>query len=156
MEKVCLNGAWELSVPDGFKILSREEIDALHAYGEPPRFCISDPERHILLCAGWKPAGLAGWLAGVADIARGAEARIRTPMRQFGYRRDEFCSRLLGGRKAEGFRYQYQAQGVYMIGETWVMKENKTIYNIHVYFRRALKEDSRPVIEEILGSIRWM
>ena len=54
METVVLNNEMQLSYPDGFHVMSEEELSKMTFYGEAPGWCISDPERHIDLSVSWK------------------------------------------------------------------------------------------------------
>ncbi len=157
MENILLNNELNLSYPEGFHVLDDEERNRLTFFEDGPGVCLSDPERHIMMSVGWKQAGgFAAMVLNSKDVAKNMEAKIRKPMKQFGYRLEGFVSREVGGKQANGFRYEYEAQGIGMFAESLAVKMNKTIYYIHFYARTALKAESLPIMEDILGSILWM
>ena len=109
----------------------------------------------MIVTVGWKRAGaLVSFLLTEKDLAKNAEKRVSRSMRPFGYRSGGSVRRTVAGESAEGFRYAYEAQGVGMAAESLAMKHGKTIVWFHVYFRDALREESLPVWEEILASVR--
>ncbi len=100
METVVLNNEMQLSYPDGFHVMSEEELSKMTFYGEAPGWCISDPERHIDLSVSWKKTnGLFAKILNTREIAKNMEAQIRKPMGQYGYRLDSFLEKELGGRR---------------------------------------------------------
>lgn len=58
MGSTQLNNEMNLQYPDGFKIMSEEELRKHKFYEEAPGFCINDPDRHIVLSVSWRQATL--------------------------------------------------------------------------------------------------
>ena len=54
MGSTQLNNEMNLQYPDGFKIMSEEELRKHKFYEEAPGFCINDPDRHIVLSVSWR------------------------------------------------------------------------------------------------------
>lgn len=143
-----------LYYPDGFHIMDEEESGSLKFLGEGERICLSDPERHMLVCIGWKQVGsIVSHLIGTKNLAKDMEQRVRRPMKQFGYRMGGFSKKKLGGKEALGFSYEYTAQGIDMTGESYVIKIGKEIYSFHVYIRTELKSECFSVWEKMLQNI---
>ena len=144
-----------LTVPDGFHELSDDERSKMNIPWAGQWVGISDPERHILVTAASKKAGLlAGLLLNARDLAGNAEKQIRGAMEAFGYRAEGPTSCLIAGEKACGFRYAYEAQGIAMCAETCVFKRRGKIFYFHLYAREELCGESFAVWEEILSSVR--
>ena len=115
MDSVILNDELKLAYPEGFHVLSAEEMDRMQFLEKGAGICLSDPERHILISVGWKrPGVLAGLMLNAGDLAKNSEKTIRKAMQNMGYRCRGFEKRQIAGNRAEGFGYEYSAQGVEM------------------------------------------
>ena len=143
------------SFPDGFHELTEDERSKMNIPFAGQWVGISDPERHIVVTAGAKKAGLlAGLLLNARDLAGNMEKQIRGAMTSFGYRAEGPTSRLIAGDKACGFRYAYEAQGIAMCAESYVFMRRGKIFYLHLYAREELRGESFAVWEEILSSVR--
>ncbi|MBE6989550.1 MAG: hypothetical protein E7426_02235 [Ruminococcaceae bacterium] len=156
MEQVRLNEDLGLSYPDGFQVMSAEELSKLRFSGGAPQWCISDPERHMILSISWKKVnGLVAKLLSAKDIAKDTEAKLSRPMKTYGYRMEDFFELELDGKSTAGFLYRYTVQGIGMSGKTLTVKNGRTIYYIYFYFRTAARKASLETLDEILDSVRW-
>ena len=151
-----LNQKLNLNVPEGFHVLSEAERSRLNFIADGEGCCLQDAERHIMVSVGWKKTGaFAGLILNTGDVAKRLESSIRNAMKPFHYRAEEKVELCPGGKKAEGIRYVYDAQGVEMTGESCVLKVNKTLYYFNFYTRKALQEENRKVWEDLLQSMHW-
>lgn len=156
MEKILLNDQLTLSIPDGFHIMSPEELSGLGTGTEPAKWGISDPERHMIVAVTWKKFnGLLTALAGTKDVAKGMEARLRGSMKQYGFELETYLSKTIGGQAADGIRYSYVVQGIAMTAELLAVKYNKTYYYPSCFFHQELRDESLRVWEGILESAGW-
>lgn len=94
-------------------------------------------------------------LAGTKEVAQSMESKIRKPMRRFGYRLEDFMTREVGGKPADGYRYTYTVQETGMMGESLSVKSGSNFYYIHSYFRQELKDDSLKMLDEIFTAVTW-
>ncbi len=139
MNQVVLNGRLKITYPDGFRELQYTEKAGMQFTAEPPQFCISDPERHMIVSAAYRVInGLSAALLRTEEIAAKAEEQIRSAMTPYGYRPEGTVSLD----NMTGFRYSYTAENTAMSGETLIMKEGRTVYYIHCWYRTALQEES--------------
>ena len=152
MNKVLLNQELTITIPDGFRQMTEEELRSQNLYKEPPKWCITDPARHIVVSAAWKKSTFASLMISSEEVAKKMENEIRTAMTPYGYQLEGFISEEAGGHTLDGFRYSYTAQGIEMTGETFSVKKDRTFYYIHCYMRTALREESIPVIRELFRS----
>ncbi|MBQ1467757.1 MAG: hypothetical protein IIZ27_04700 [Solobacterium sp.] len=150
-----LNQELMISVPEGFHVMSEEELSKLNHYGQIPNWCVSDPDRHIILSVSWKKSGFASLLLNTAEVAKKMEGEIHRLLASYGYTLKEFISEDIGGISADGFRYSYTAQNVPMIGESLSVKKGKVFYYIHGYLREELQEESLRTLEEIFRTCHW-
>ena len=155
MQEITVNEQVIMTFPDGFHVMTEEERSKMNVAGEGSWIGVADPDRHMIVSAGWRQAGgLAGILLNGHDIAKEAEKRIRKPMQPFGYRLEGFAERTIAGMNAYGFRYAYTAQDIGMNSETYAVKNGKAVMYFHVYFREELREESLSVWNDILNSAR--
>ena len=146
-----------LGYPDGFHIMTGEELSKMNVYGGGTGEGLSDPDRHILITVGYKHAGaLTGLLANAKDAAGSMEGRLKKLMQPYGYKKGGFCTKTVGNESAEGFSYEYEAQGIGMYGESYVIKRGKTFWYLHFYARTELKAESLKVWYDILSSAEWI
>ena len=152
---MLLNNELEITLPDGFHILTEEELAGMNFSDGKPDLCISDPERHIIISIAWRKSGFAAHLLSAKDVIGKMESGIRKSMEPYGYSLETFLTEDMNGTPAEGFRYEYEAQGISMIGETFSVRKGKVFYYIHCYLRKALREESLQTLESFFGTFRW-
>ncbi len=154
MNTISINREWKLSYPDGFHIMEDAERRRLNFIGGAGSVCLSDPERHIVVSAGEKQInGFSALVLSGKDLAKNMEKQINKPMEPYGYHLEGFFTRQVGGKSAEGFRYTYMAQGIDMLGESYVVKNGKQLLYLHLYARDAQRDESLAVWNEMLRSI---
>ena len=147
---------FELTHPEGFHEMTKDEKSGLSFWGGNEGVCISDPERHIVISFGAKTVGwLTGKLVKQDEILDRMETVLSKSMKDCGYVYDGSLQRNAGGKETEGFTYSYTAQNIGMTGESFVVKNGKTLIYFHYYTRTALKDENLPVWKEMLESIRW-
>ncbi len=157
MIRMKLNINLEIVVPEGFHVMDENDARRRTILAGGEGAVLEDPERHAVISIGWKAVGrLALKILSTKNIAGRAERSIRRAMKGYDYYFEEETEPLIGGRKADGFRYTYFAQGVKMAGESDVVKFEQTLYYFHLYTRDALKEENRVTWNEILASAEWI
>ena len=75
-------------------------------------------------------------------------------MAPYGYRRETTLARQIGGQAAEGFRYTYAAGGTPMVGESYVLREGKSLTFFHVYLRAVLRDESIARWHRLLDAVK--
>ena len=156
MENIALNNALTLSFPDGFRRLTEAETNKLTFIEAGEGVCLRDEARHILVSLGYKKVGLLPRLTlDSVDVAKASQARVAAAMKAYGYGQLRWQNGRMDGKKACGFRYTYQAQGVDMAGDCCVVKDGGVIYYLNAYVREAGQEESFRLWEEILDAARW-
>ena len=157
MQQITVNRELQLSYPNGFHKMSNDELSRLHFIEAGDGLCLSDPERHMIISIGWKQIGLfVKLLLNPRDLAKNMEARIEKPLQSFGYQLKERLEKTLDGKQAKGIRYTYSAKDIDMMGESYVIRSDKIIYYLNVYFREAMASESLAVWHDSLASVRWI
>ena len=150
----CLNmHGLSLTWPEGFHVMDETERSKLRFLTVGEGAGLSDPERHMIVTLGHQRAGgFSAALLSTKDLAKNMEKQISKSMAALGCRTESRKQRTIGGKEAHGFRYSYTVQDVGMTGETYVIKDGKEIWYLHVYMRTALLEESLPVWNEMLDA----
>lgn len=157
MNRIKLNINLEIGVPEGFRLMDENDKRRLTILVDGEGVVLENPEKHAVVSIGWKTVGrLALKLSSTQNIADRAERSIRKAMKRFDYSFDGAAEPLIGGRKADGFRYTYTAQNIKMAGETDVVKFESMIYYFHLCTRESLKEENQILWNKILSSAEWI
>jgi len=157
MKTLTLNDRLILTYPDRFQVLDEAERKKLNFIEEGPGEVLKDPEGHMIISIGFKaPGGLVSAILSVKDAARNMETSIQKAMQPYGYKKNESVTKDVGGEKAEGICYEYQAQDIEMYGETYVVKYDKAFYYPNYYTRKELKLENQKIWDEILASAAWL
>lgn len=151
-----LNDEMRVPLPEGFHVMSDEERNSISKGQKAPDWVMADEERHILFSASWKaiPA-FASFLLGAKDMAKNMKKRYGEAAESAGYTFGEIRKIMIGGEKAYGYPFSYEAEGVAMCGDSIVVKKGKNYYFFHTYYREAMKEESEKLLEELYGSISF-
>ena len=155
MEEVLLNDKYRLQYPDGFHIMDEEESSRLNLLEGGSFIGLTDPGRHMIITVGWrKTGGFLSVMLKTKDLAAKMEKTIGQAMKPLGFRSEGHLDRIIAGNRAEGFSYTYQAQDTAMLGQSCVLKADKTVFYFHLYTREALREENLPVWNKILDSVK--
>ena len=151
--QLVINDALTLYYQDGFHVMSAEEKRQLPALGEGPAEALKDPDRHVIITLGWKKVPrLISALFSANDAADTIKKSIRKPMAAFGYHNEQDLSRTIAGENAGGVGYEYEAQGIAMYGESYVIRHGNFFYYFHIYTRTEYKDSNLQLWSEILDS----
>ena len=145
-----------LEIPEGFSEPDEEQKKTMRFPWGEADVILQDPVRHMIISLGSKKAGgLVSFLAGnVKEVVKTTESKTAKAMNPFGYSFEGDLERTVAETDAYGYRYSYTARDTAMSGETYMMKTGSTFRYLHVYYRTVLKEESIPVWNAFLDSIR--
>lgn len=156
MEELLLNGKLVITLPDGLKAMSDEETANLNFYKDRKGLCLNDPERHIMITAGFKKLnGIINMLVSEKDLNMNSEAEISKAMEPYGYHLMDLGSRMIAGSKAESYSYVYNSEGTDMFGESYVFRKGKDAYYLNLYTRAENKEENLAYWNAFLDDLKW-
>lgn len=137
--------------PDVFHIMSEDDMNKLNFFGGKPEFALKDEEDHTVITIGHKRINmLLSVLLSSKDIAKRSEKVISKASKEWDYRLIRFESKILGGRKAEGFFYEYKVDDVYMSAVLYVMKMKKSVYYYNFCGRKELKDINELLLSKVM------
>lgn len=155
MTELTIHDRFRLTCPEGFRLMTEKERQKLHMAGAGDTLCLTGEESHMLVSIGWKEvSAFASLLLRLIRPVQSVEANISRSMAPYGYRRETTLTRQIGGQAAEGFRYTYTAGDTPMVGETYVLREGKSLTFFHVYLRAALREESLTQWNGLLDAVQ--
>ena len=154
MNSLIVNEELTMNVPEGFHIMTEEEMAQLK-YFDKPMWLITDPDRHMIFTVSWRKSGLAALLLKPKDIIKKMEPQLRKAMKPYDYGFQSYLQADMGGLPAEGFLYAYKSKKLDMCGAAFSVKKGKTFYYIYCYMREEFLGESRLVLEEIMQGVCW-
>ena len=156
MNDLKITDELHMEYPDTFHVMDEKEKESLNSMTGDDFVGLSDPESHVIVTVGYKAnVGLAAKLLSAKDIAKNIEKQIAKPMMIYSYARGRFKNTGIGGIAASGFDYSYEVQGIVMLGESYVVKKDKTIYYFNMYTRDNMKAKNLSTWEDMLKQVRW-
>ena len=154
MGRAAVNGEVSVEVPEGFRILGKDELDTLYADSNPNRWGMADVGRGMIICVFWHRNGaLASSIASVEDACRSTERRLAKDLGAYSYSLEGFYGREVCGLDARGFRHSYSANGVDRICEVTLFKSGRVFYTAYCYSTAEGEQANRPVMSGILDSM---
>ena len=142
-----ISDRFQLVCPEGFRLLTEQERARLRVAAAGDFLCMTSEEEHMTVSIGWKDIGAAANLIlRVIPPVKSVEASVARSMDAYGFTLETYLSRQIGGQRAEGFRYAYTAEDTAMIGETYVVRQTRSLTFFHMYLRAANREN---------GLVRW-
>jgi len=156
MSREVINGTVEIEVPDGFHVMSAEELRQAYRNEDPNRWGMWDKERHIIVTVMWKAyRGLLGlFLSDLKEVCKKNEQLNSKGYAGHGYRCDGFFSLSVDGQQAEGYRFSYRVGDAEQSAETILMRQGKTIYSVTFAGRAENKAADQDVFAGIIAGIR--
>ena len=141
MEQLTIGKRFTLTCPERFRPVTKKERDRFHMPESDDSLGLIREDDRIVASMGWKDVGaFAGILLHVISPAASVEASVSRDMAGYGYRKEKSLRREIGGVKAEGFRYTYTAGDNYMVGESYVTRQGRSLTFFHVYLPDELRE----------------
>ncbi|MCR5067931.1 MAG: hypothetical protein K6A14_07715 [Erysipelotrichaceae bacterium] len=156
MERILLNGALELTSPDGFRRLNEEEIKKFNFANEMPGCVLQNEERHVIISLAWRKVNaLLSKLFSVKELAGRMADYIADADKDYGHKRGDSFAGTVAGEKAAGFNYSYTVEEVGMDARVIITRHRGHFYYMYFYFRSANREESLKLIEQIVSSMQW-
>ena len=156
MRKAIVNDSLEVSQPDGFRVMSHEELCQAYGLDYDCMWGMRDEERHVILAVFWKVSSkLISMLGSAKLVAEQSEKNLRRRYRKSGYHSDGLFETEVAGLRGWGFRYGHSPMGAAEQScETVVIKDGTCCYTIMYHTRTERAHTNRALYEEILASMR--
>ena len=153
MSTVRIGNKFQLVCPEGFRPMTKHERTELRIAEDGDILCLSSEDGTMAVSIGWKEIGVsAGLLLHLIKPVKSVEASVARSMAPYGFQRETYLDRQIGGQNAEGFRYTYTA-GVPMVGETYVIWQTRSLTFFHLYLNAANREEGLAQWNRLLDAV---
>lgn len=155
MNELKISERFRLICPEGFRMLTEKEIAKLNTLGAGESLFLTNETDHIIASIGWKDVNaFASLLLHLVSPINSVEASVSRAMAPYGYRKETMLERQIGHQPAKGFRYTYTAGDTPMVGESYVIRQGKSLTFFHGYLRASMRESSLPRWQELLDRVQ--
>ncbi len=152
--RVSIENVLYIDCPEGFHVLSEEELAGMNIAPGGKVLCMNDPVRQIYVNVEWKQINwLSAMVFGKREVSWNMERQIGKRLRQFSFNKTDEVKREIDGKLARGMDYEYVAKGVHIASESLVVTSGEDFYYFHMYARKVRKEESLQIFNEILDSV---
>ena len=143
----------QLNFPDGFTLMGDEEQKELNIANKGDQcICLKDENRHIVVStAHQKLNSFGAMMLNSSSIAGRMEKQVAGLMKKTAYRPMGKTERSFAYGKAAGFACSYEAEGVPMYGESYVLKDGKDCYYLHFYMREKDRDKYQKLINGVFS-----
>ena len=157
MGRQTINGSFTLKIPDGFEVLTENDLHKMYRNaGDPFGWGVRDAENHMIITAIWKqyPA-LLSWTLDLKAIVKKNEQLTGKIHAAHGYRFLEFFSMQAGDEKAEGYRFSYDKEGITQVCSNCLIKDGRTIYAFICVGREENINTDRETFRRIMETLEY-
>ena len=131
MKTELVNGEFEIALPEGFEVLTKEELQKYYRNTAEGSWGITDRERNIYMFVLWQKVNpLFGWLQNPKSMAKANEKGAAKGYGANGYEREGFITKTFGTSLMEGYRFRYKVNDEVRHAETLLVRRDGTVYNI--------------------------
>ena len=154
LQKHWINGELALPRPEGFVVMSPEELARAYTCDNSDRWGMWDKKRHIMVTVLWQRYNpLLAWLADMKTLVKRNEQLTSRGYKDHDYRLEGFRSRDVRGMAGEGYRFTYRLGDVVQRIDTVLVKKGRTVYSLSCIGRPENSAVDQAVFEAILDGI---
>ena len=151
-----VNGELKLSYPEGFNLMTSNELKEMFTKESPNRWCIWDKERHAVLDIEWARYNkLILKLTDEKNIARRNEQLMRKGYGNHNYQLEGFWSGQVGNIRGEGYSFYYQVGDAKQRCSNILFRKGNLIYRISLIGVRDHEDADQELFEKILAAVEF-
>jgi len=151
-----INRELNIMVPDGYRVMSAEEMTAMFLDDNPNRWAMRNEANHHTVAVFYhKSNPFLSLLADTKSVAESTQLRLAEGLFSHQYQKGEFFPSTICGQKAYGFTYRYINHDVPTDGTVIVFKHGNICYTIYGYSAETYTAANRPVFEAICDSMKF-
>lgn len=155
MTKEVINEKIALEIPEGFQVMSADDLYKLYQENNFDRWGIWNRDRHIVITVSWQrvPA-LLSVLADVKSIAKRNQQLAAKGYAGHNYREEGLFSAEAENVHLEGYRFSYDLQNFRQKAETLLMKYEKMIYNFTCVSREESAAEGSELFRNLIAGMK--
>ena len=155
MTNALINQKLSVDVPDGYTVLSADQLQEMYRDTNTDRWGMRNESAHHTAAVFYhKSNPLLAAIADVKGIAESTQKKLAAGLSAYSYQLKGFYPAEVCGRKAYGFSYSYVNQEIPTDGETVIFKDGSTCYTVYSYSRNENSAANHSVFEAILASMK--
>ena len=156
MAATFIDGRLSVDLPEGFRVLGADELQAAYGMAYEDMWGARDETRHVALTVIWKDSGeMLTKLAGEKSLAKRTEKALSKRYRRRAYQMRGFFERQVADMPAQGFRYAFcDSTGAPQECETLIFKQGARCYTLYYYARADLADQNMPVHDTLVASMQ--
>jgi len=156
MTAETINGDLKVMVPDGYRVMSAEEMKAMFLDENPNRWAMRNEVMHHTVAVFYhKSNPFLSMLADAKSVAESTQLRLAEGLLSHQYRKGESFPLTVCGQKAYGFTYRYVNHEVPTDGTVIVFKHGNICYTVYGYSAQDYTDANRPVFESTCNSMQF-
>lgn len=156
MEHVLINNDLELLHPDGFHIMTREELKAAYNLDYDNMWGMRNEQTGVIICVFWKVSSkLLGKIATAKLVSEQAEDALRRRLKKQQYRYYNRYQDEVAGSDAHILCYGYEREGVPQDCRMVTVKNTRCCYTLYYYSPAATADANLRVFEDVMASARF-
>lgn len=151
-----INKELNIIVPDGYRVMSAEEMTAMFLDDNPDRWAMRNEANHHTVAVFYhKSNPFLSMLANAKSVAESTQLRLAEGLFSHQYQKGESFPLAMCGQKAYGFTYRYINHEVPTDGTVIVFKHGNICYTVYGYSAAEYTETNRPMFETICKSMHF-
>ena len=151
-----INQDLNLMVPEGYRVMSAEEMQAMFLDDNPNRWAMRNEAMHHTVAVFYhKSNPFLSMLADAKSVAESTQLRLAEGLLSHQYQKGESFPLAMCGQKAYGFTYRYINHEVPTDGTVIVFKHGNICYTVYGYSAAEYTETNRPMFETICKSMHF-
>ncbi len=156
MEKCTINNEVTMPIPEGFHIMSAEELAKSFGKPDPCRWGMWNQERHIMIILEWKTySALTMKMTNLQKITARNESITKRCAKNNAYQLQGFFPGRIGGLNAEGYNYYYKVQGIDQQNISLLTVKENTVYRLSSIGRVENADADRAFLDEICEMVKF-
>ena len=156
MAEERINQDLNLMVPEGYRVMSAEEMQAMFLDDNPNRWAMRNEAMHHTVAVFYhKSNPFLSMLADAKSVAESTQLRLAEVLLSHQYQKGESFPLAMCGQKAYGFTYRYINHEVPTDGTVIVFKHGNICYTVYGYSAAEYTETNRPMFETICKSMHF-
>jgi hypothetical protein len=156
MAEERINQDLNLMIPEGYRVMSAEEMQAMFLDDNPNRWTMRNEAMHHTVAVFYhKSNPFLSMLADAKSVAESTQLRLAEGLLSHQYQKGESFPLAMCGQKAYGFTYRYINHEVPTDGTVIVFKHGNICYTVYGYSAAEYTETNRPMFETICKSMHF-
>ena len=156
MAEERINQDLNLMVPEGYRVMSAEEMQAMFLDDNPNRWAMRNEAMHHTVAVFYhKSNPFLSMLADAKSVAESTQLKLAEGLLSHQYQKGESFPLAMCGQKAYGFTYRYINHEVLTDGTVIVFKHGNICYTVYGYSAAEYTETNRPMFETICKSMHF-